>query len=298
MCLSAYRSLTLSECKYSSFIAIPSVWYSLIDEEGEDYRLLIFEDQLRGYKELRSDIRNGIDIPTNAEIIIRKYFSYFCSCPSSRDVEMFVYNFKNNVEVPQMYLLKNRKKVEPLYVAEEIRANSLDPIKTAEELYDRYEIAKAFYEDKESYVKKVVEAVNADPEEEKYGFEVEEIPLELIPYELVPYHDINELYHEVVDEMFGGSYEGISSVNWTDKPIKQYYGQFRRKDNSILINCILNTQKVDREVIKYLIYHELLHRDYPKHDKAFRDLEHKYPKYTELDGFLDGEFNNYDINYR
>ena len=57
------------------------------------------------------------------------------------------------------------------------------------------------------------------------GSKVEELPMELIPFSREPYYDLDELVQEVIDEQFGGTYEGISSINWTDRAYKQYYGK-------------------------------------------------------------------------
>ena len=98
--------------------------------------------------------------------------------------------------------------------------------------------------------------------------------------------------------MFGGVFDGIKSIEWTDKPYTTYYGIHNKSDDgvrTIKINSILNSKDVPREVVKYVIYHELLHRDYWPHDKAFRAKEHEYPNYAELDYFLDGHMTKFNI---
>ncbi len=53
---------------------------------------------------------------------------------------------------------------------------------------------------------------------------------------------------------------------------------------------------VDREVVKYLLFHELLHANgYLKHDDKFRNREWQYPNSDELDGFLDELSIRYDM---
>ena len=58
---------------------------------------------------------------------------------------------------------------------------------------------------------------------------------------------------------------------------------------------MLNSKDVKEEVIKYLIYHEMLHKDYKYHDKAFKIEEHKYPHWEEYDNFLDEKMYKFDI---
>ncbi len=297
LCLSAYKSLVKTEFKYASNVAIPSAWYALYDEEGEPYNLIIFEDQLNGYISMRKDKDAWIDGNMSTDEILHKYFSYFCNRPTIQDIEMFVFNFRNNEELPQLYLFKDRTKVEPRYVAQEIKDNNLDVIKTAKKIYDQYDIAQEIYETEEDYIRAIEIALKVDSDD-AVGYRVEEIPLEFVPYELDNAHDLKKLAQDVVDEMFDGKYPDISSIEWTDRPQTGKYGAFYYRDNSIKINCVLNSSKVDPEVIKYLIYHEMLHREIPNHSQEFRELEHKYPNYAELDNFLDCEFEMYEISKR
>lgn len=80
-------------------------------------------------------------------------------------------------------------------------------------------------------------------------------------------------------EFWNGEFEGIPSISWTDKPYKTYYGIHYYPDHFIKINSILNSKDVPKEVVKFVIYHEMLHRDYYKHNKDFREQEHLYPNY-------------------
>ena len=125
---------------------------------------------------------------------------------------------------------------------------------------------------------------------------VEEMPLELIPFNMTPFYDINELFNEVKNERFQGEFNGISSISWTDKPYKTYYGLYDPNDHSVKINSILNSKDVPREAVKFVIYHEMLHRDNPKHNADFRRLEHEYPNYEECEHFLYGKMLEFDIN--
>ena len=68
-------------------------------------------------------------------------------------------------------------------------------------------------------------------------------------------------------------------------------------DHKDLINSVLNSPDVPREVIKYVIYHELLHRDEPRHSKEFRAKEHRYPDWTEHERFLDVTFPKFNLRY-
>ena len=127
------------------------------------------------------------------------------------------------------------------------------------------------------------------------GVKVEELPEEWIPFSREPYYNLEELVQEVKDEMFQGTFDGISSITWTDKAYRTYYGIHYMDNHSIKINSVLNSRDVPKEVVKFVIYHELLHRDNPNHDQAFREKEHKYHRYEEWESFLFNNMLKFDI---
>jgi predicted metal-dependent hydrolase len=111
------------------------------------------------------------------------------------------------------------------------------------------------------------------------------------------YHKIEQkLVQEVIDEMFDGEFEGLGKITWTDKPYKQFYGRHWSDTHDIEINQILNSKDVNREVIKYVIYHEMLHRDNRYHNATFKEEEHKYPNWYEWEHFFDDNMNKFDIH--
>lgn len=74
-----------------------------------------------------------------------------------------------------------------------------------------------------------------------------------------------------------------------------FYGRHWFETHDIEINSVLNSRDVPREVVKYVLYHEMLHRDYPYHDKEFKEMEHRYPQYEEWDHFLDDNMEKFEI---
>ena len=127
------------------------------------------------------------------------------------------------------------------------------------------------------------------------GQKVEELPIEWIDFDRTPYHNLQQLADEVVKEMFGGIYPDINEISWTDKAYKGFYGRFWNESHNIEINCVLNSKDVNPEVIKFLIYHEILHRENRYHDKAFYEEEHKYPNWEKHDNFLNEKMYKFDI---
>ena len=130
------------------------------------------------------------------------------------------------------------------------------------------------------------------------GLGVEELPEELIPFDRTPCYNLEELVQEVKNEMFGGTFDGIKSIEWTDKPYRTYYGLHSELDGvrTIKINCILNSADVPKEVVKFVIYHELIHRDNMTHNKEFKLIEHEYPNYEVYEHFLNDNMFKFDIS--
>lgn len=128
---------------------------------------------------------------------------------------------------------------------------------------------------------------------------MEELPEEELTLDRTPCYDIEELTQEVIKEMFGDRYGRMPPIRWTDKAYESYFGMYRwwEDHDLIQINTVLNSEDIPREVVKYVIYHELLHRNNHKHDKAFRMLEHEYPDWIECERFLDFIFPKFNLEY-
>ncbi len=297
LCQEVYNSCVYEAKKYGKTVSVPVAWYALFDEEGIEYRMLLFEDQMKGILAMMNDKeswKNNLAITPS--MILKKYFSYFCYRPTERDIELLMLNVRENEIPPQHFAMENRKKVDPYYVYLDAEQNGENIFEYAVKIYHEYDMAQYLYGSEEDYVMAVCQAKVYQNKSHTIGLKVEELPYELIPFDRTPVYDIDELVQEVKEMMFGGQYEGISSIDWTDKPYKTYYGVFYYKDYSIRINQVLNSKDVPREVVKYVIYHEMLHRDIHKHGPLFRREEHKYPNYEKWDHFLDCNMGLFEIN--
>lgn len=295
ICLDLYNSMRMRAAEFDSTVTAPSGWYTLIDENGELVRMLVFEDQISGLKNMMSDKKEWInDSSFNGSSAIQRYFSGFGCAPQLHELDLLIDNIKTLEEPPTIRVLKDRKYSDPLFAIEKAANENREFLEVGTELYDEYEIIRDLFPSKEAYLMEL-SRVKIYGKEKALRTKVEELPVEKIPFDRTPVHNINELYNEVVNEMWNGSYEGISGISWTDKPYKTYYGVYYPDNNSIKINSVLNSKNVPVEVIKFVIYHEMLHRDYHKHDKTFRELEHQYPKYEEWEHFLFSNMNKFEI---
>lgn len=296
MCQEIYNSVIVKSQIIHEEIMVPAGWYSLCDDEGIDVCMLVFESQLEGFLNMRKDKGYWINNENiTAEQVINRYFNGFGDKPLVSDMKILLDNYRNNELAPTMHALANRKKIDPIYVANRAEEEHRDVVDLAGEIYDEYEVARDLYPTKEIYQEKVSKAKIYKNKKIIIGQKVEELPIEWIDFDRTPYHDLKQLADEVVQEMFGGVYPDINEITWTDKPYKGFYGRFWRQSHNIEINCVLNSKDVKPEVIKFLLYHEMLHRDNPHHDKVFYEQEHKYPNWEECDNFLDEKMYKFDI---
>ena len=296
MCCAIYNSMRAEYEKAGRQVMLPVGWYSLCDEDGEDVCMLFFENQVHGLVSMMKDKPFWLsNKDVTAEMVLRRYFSGFGDQPTESDIRLLMDNYRNNEFPPQRYLLISRKSIDPVYVAEKVRANKSDLESEAARIYSTNETARDLFPSEEIYVSKVREAYDNYGKEIIIGQSIEEVPLEWIPYDRTPVYDLDSLAQEVISEMFGGSFEGIACYRWTDKAYKGFFGRHFLESHVIEINSVLNSKDVNKKYIKYLLYHEMLHRDYPKHDAAFRNLEHRFPNWEQCDHFLDSTMNQFDI---
>ena len=129
------------------------------------------------------------------------------------------------------------------------------------------------------------------------GTVIEEAEKEFYPLSPQPLADsLDKLLDEVVREQIAnlGNNFVRSSVYWTDKAYRSYFATYNyretREKDFIMVNRILNSASVPREVLKFLLYHECLHQRLPKHGVEFRELEARYPNFHDCENFLDRTF--------
>lgn len=279
--------------------ALPVGWYEVIDEDGEDRSVLVFEDQQKCYESLKKDeIRILSYTNIGASDILSQYFGGFVMSPQQHDIEILLKNWRRTGEFPTMFRIEERDEIDPTGLAQTFKQRNVGladlDVETRAIFEAHSDIIMSLFGDYETYYDRIIDSIKF--QSQRLESIIEEIPLELIPFRMEPVYDLDEMTSEVINEMFDGQYDGIGSIRWTDKPYTSYYGMYL-PGGHIKINCLLNSPDVEREIVKFVIYHELLHRDYWRHDKAFYAAEHKYPDYTEHNRFLDFKRGYYKFDW-
>lgn len=280
--------------------AVPIGWFDVFDEDGAERKVLVFSSQLSGYKAMLSHRASTLDNEScTGYDALNDWFGGFGLLPSEHELQMILDTYRITGEYPHLCHFKERNRVDALTAAEKLRSQNVSIADIEARLRENYDSSAAvidsIYGGFEEYSLAVRERLLFPSGVRTPGAKIEEMEEASITLDRTPVYDINELTAQVVNEMFDGAYGELPPIMWTNKAYSGYYGEyFYGERNRIHINCILNSKDVPAETVKYVIYHELLHRDYRYHDRAFRAQEHKYPNWTEHERFLDHTFPKFD----
>ncbi len=79
-------------------------------------------------------------------------------------------------------------------------------------------------------------------------------------------------------------------IGWSSRPARSVLGRYDPAHDAIVISSSLDSPKVPRYVVEYLVFHEMLHMRFPVerqgarrvvHSREFRKEEKKFPHYRE-----------------
>lgn len=99
-----------------------------------------------------------------------------------------------------------------------------------------------------------------------------------------------ELFHEVNHQWFGSALPQ-PELGWSIQPSRRILGHYDPVHHAIVISSFLDSQEAGRDLVRYVMFHEMLHIKHPIryqeghrviHSQAFRAEERKYPRFEEL----------------
>ena len=285
------------------YATLPIGWYDVLDEDGLDSKVLVFESQLAGYLAMFKDKANTLDQSHYSGIdALEDYFDGFGILPSARDIQLVLDSYRMSGEFPHLHHISQRNKIDAAVLAEKLKCQNVGIADLNAKILETYReesaLIDSIYGGQDAYCKRVMEFILYPKGIRPLGMKIEEIEVETLTLDSEPFYDLDELVAEVIDERFDGAYGPLPPVRWTKRPYSSYFGMYTysQQGDFIRINCVLNSRSVPREALKYVIYHELLHRDIRVHNAAFRALEHQYPCWTEHERFLDVTFPKFDLD--
>jgi hypothetical protein len=282
-------------------MALPVGWYDVIDSDGCDTKVLVFENQLAGYIAWRkAKVEYLENTLLTGEDVLNEFFCGFGFLPDKNELQYVLDYLRSEGTFPTLQRFKERDEVEPYIIAKELKkANAIDAID--EKINSTYEehkdIIDSLYGDKAYYGQRVWDYIRYKNGIVPIGTRVEEVEKEFYTLSSEPQpKSIDELLDEVIDEQGDKFVEDFvrPEIAWTDKDYKSYFGVYYTQNNCIRINRLLNSVSVPEEVVKFVIYHECLHQEMPNHFKAFRAKERLYPNFAEYENFLFCKFPDFD----
>ncbi len=286
-----------------SLAILPVGWYDIDDENCEDRKLLVFDCQVNRYEELLKNKERTFEDPDyTGKMALDEFFGGFDLKPKARDLQLFLDTYRK--EEPQLYLFTEQKEIDAYALSRTLLAENVGIADLDTRIADHYDAHKdlidSVYGGPEEYRQRVIDFIRYPNGIAPLGMRIEEIPEESLYLDRTPVYDLEELTGEVVRECFAEEpYGKLPKLCWTERPMMGYFGKYEPRDGDpvVTINCALNSCDVPPEAVKYVINHELLHRDEKHHTKKFRTMEHRYPNWTEQERFLDVTFPKFDLRY-
>lgn len=278
----------------------PCGWYSVIDENGEDKKLLVFDCQFDAYKEVQNNLKL-IRGKLNCEQLLNFYFGRCDKQPDIEELDLLLQYIEDTETMPPYFTFEMREAFDPKKIAD--RVNKLfskqeDKEMWLKELFDKSPVLQQIYRYFYAFKKTVFDAMKVKTEAQLQTIDDRE------EYEIIEnLYDLHQLLDEVKQLYPLLNTDGLVKLAWSDSVVRSWFALCERfaeeegYEYEIHVNKLLSSPKIDKEVIKYLIFHELLHQNgYWEHDEEFRKREWQYPNSAEWDGVLDSLALKYNMD--
>ncbi|MCZ2154378.1 MAG: M48 family peptidase [Bryobacterales bacterium] len=104
------------------------------------------------------------------------------------------------------------------------------------------------------------------------------------------YFDLEAIFAELNATFFEGNL-GTPAIGWSKSASARTLGHYDSTHHAIVISRFLDRPEAGYELVRYVVYHEMLHIKYPIqydgarriiHSREFRAEERRYPQFTEL----------------
>lgn len=294
-----YKAMRASLVSEEKEAIIPCGWYSVINHNGENEKLLVLADQKKYYDVFEKNI-GLLNKEISADAIRDIYFSACKVKPDSGDLRHLLNYVISKGEMPAYFDLSQNAAFKLKEIGEsykKVAATNVDEDIWLKDLYESAPVLQQIYHYFYAFKKSVLDAI----QEQREATIIHED--ERVEYEVVEnYYDLNELLEEIKEQYPKLRTDGIVKLGWSEKVVRQWYALCERyPDNGrvlyqIYVNKIFSSPNISRETVKYLLFHELLHRNgYWSHDDEFRKREWQYPDSDKWDSELDRIYLDYHM---
>lgn len=288
--LKLYNSMRVSLIKENDVFALPVGWYAVLNEDGEDENILVYEEQIECYKDIELNlkrIKNRLD----AIALIDIYFADTEVKPNEVEMNYLLDYIEETGEMPTYYTFEQRDKLDPHKIAQKmIKLYEKDEDREAwlKNLFDKNSILQNIYKYFYAFKKTVYDTLKEETEANIVHHDERE------EYKIIEnYYDLNQCLAEVLERYPKLDVTYMIKISWSRNIIRSWFARtekpnMKSKYFQLTVNKMMSSPRIKKEIIKYLIFHELLHANgYWDHDDDFRNREWQYPNSAELDGILD-----------
>ncbi|MCW5965302.1 MAG: M48 family metallopeptidase [Bryobacterales bacterium] len=104
------------------------------------------------------------------------------------------------------------------------------------------------------------------------------------------HYNLDQLFDEVNHQWFESALPR-PAIGWTLSPARRILGHYDPVHHAIVVSRFLDSPEAGRDLVRYVMFHEMLHIKHPIryeegrrviHSKAFRAEERRYPGFEEL----------------
>lgn len=299
--LKMYNAMKINLTGIDHIEIFPHGWYSVASSDGEDVKVLVYDNQVAGYELMSKSVAKLLHDKTTAQAVVKTYFDIEENLPKTSEVQMMLDHLLESKEMPPYYTFRQRDEVDTNKIAQRLFEMDLKRSEEMEQLKEMYEskaIIRELYCDFDVFRHTVKDSMERIEDGESFEPLILSID-DRADFNIVEDHyNLTELYDDVFLEWFPNGVK--PEIRWSNKPLRSRFGLCTKYEDGrfvIAINRLLCSPDVSPEVIKYLIYHELLHANgYWNHNPSFRTEEWKYPHSDEYDGLLDELFMRFRID--
>lgn len=292
-----YDSVRAEVIKETGQVIFPVGWYSVVDLNGEDHRILVFDQQLQGFNEIAKNLSLIIE-NVSSQQILDLYFEDVPVKPDYYEINMLLDYIRDMKVMPEYYSLEERDSFDPAVIAKRMLEYSDNRDKQEEwleKLFNSESILQDIYRYLFAFKKTVFDTLKNHREAELVTADDRQ------EYNIVPdYYDLNKLADEVLQMYPKLTTTGLLRISWSGKIVRGYFGICQRYPDGtyqIRINLLLSSPEIDKEIIKYILFHELLHKNgYWDHNEDFWLREWQYPNSVELAAELDSLRLKYNLD--
>lgn len=291
-----YNSLRMNLHMKDETTYIPCGWYAVLSDSGEDKKVLVYEKQIESYQSLKAEIPFVLEENIDVAYIRERFFTGLVIQPDvdEQDLALIWNMVLDTNEMPEYFSFEQKNLIDPKVIYNKMTklfSKSEEQEEWLKRYYDDHRIVQQIY--RYFYAFKTT-VLNAKIEKSQSIIEQQD---EREKYHIIDnYYDLYEIMNELLVTYSDLNIDNLKEVSWSVRIVKSWFGICRRtymeeSDNytyKININRLLSSPDIDREVVKYVLFHELLHQNgLWNHDCDFREKEWSYPNSEELDGRLD-----------